>query len=40
MSNEHILAVIENVKNANKNIIDVMKEEIIFRIKNGITVED
>jgi hypothetical protein len=28
------------VKNANKNIIDVMKEEIIFRIKNGITVED
>ena len=40
MSNEHILAVIENVKNTNKNIIDVMKEEIIFRIKNGITVED
>lgn len=40
LTNEHILAIIDNVPNINKNVLSLLKEEYIFRIRHGLFIED
>lgn len=40
MTNEHLLAVIQTQTHARKDYIDLMKEEYLYRLANGIVLKD